>query len=567
MLTAVPDRELRLRILTTGGTLLQRAAALKPPPAPAPAPTRASAASAVDAGSAVAGGAVGAAPPRAVGPGEQVQTQRTDGTAIVAAAVRAAATVPAAAWRDYVTPLIRSADDPAAGGGGAAGAAGDGSASDAVATDAATTAAARASPRRPPPQQLPPRVEWSVQRVAGRSGAWLTLRALMALRDAAARAGDDGADGVVVITGTDALEEVATALDLLLPCEEGSVPVVVVGASRPQHIPGYDGVSNVATAIAVITAMWLHRRCADNRGAQVERRSYPGVCDVGRVLVAAADAVHAARYVTKRDSTLLAGMFSSAPAGVLADVRRGVPHWYCTRLPALRRYPALTLADVDDVRVGVWAMGVAAPPPSAAALEQLDGTSAAARRRPLCARVLTLHGALQASCCWEWARVACPMPPRTSLRVGSRRNLRNVPTRSRCGARPSWSRAAAWAAMRTTGTTAAALTNTSAAASACAAHSRTSRAARAAARASGCCCTLPTSGDGDAWKSSRARAPSRPPRPAAACECATMVACERRSPFSVATRACPPPASTTTLYLDRLDAYVSSTLPPTAKVM
>ena len=48
--------------------------------------------------------------------------------------------------------------------------------------------------------------------------------------------------GVVIITGTDALEEAAFALDLLL---DVSTPIVITGAMKPADVLGYDGISNI----------------------------------------------------------------------------------------------------------------------------------------------------------------------------------------------------------------------------------------------------------------------------------------------------------------------------------
>jgi L-asparaginase len=64
------------------------------------------------------------------------------------------------------------------------------------------------------------------------------------IEGAAARA---DVDGVVVVQGTDVLEETAFAWDLL---HAGDAPVVVVGAMRDASTPDDDGPRNLATAIA-----------------------------------------------------------------------------------------------------------------------------------------------------------------------------------------------------------------------------------------------------------------------------------------------------------------------------
>jgi len=71
----------------------------------------------------------------------------------------------------------------------------------------------------------------------------LELSALM--RGAAER---EDTDGVVVVQGTDVLEETAFAWDLLYASEE---PIVVVGAMRNAGDPDYDGPANLTAAVRV----------------------------------------------------------------------------------------------------------------------------------------------------------------------------------------------------------------------------------------------------------------------------------------------------------------------------
>ncbi len=62
---------------------------------------------------------------------------------------------------------------------------------------------------------------------------------------------DRAIDGVVVVQGTDTLEETSFFLDLVL---DAAVPVVVTGAMRAQSDAGWDGPANLADAVAAAAA-------------------------------------------------------------------------------------------------------------------------------------------------------------------------------------------------------------------------------------------------------------------------------------------------------------------------
>jgi L-asparaginase len=127
-------------------------------------------------------------------------------------------------------------------------------------------------------------------------GAWLTPVDVLAVGEwARSQAADGGVDGVVVVQGTDTIEETAYLLGLHWDRPE---PLVVTGAMRAPSAAGADGPANLLAAAVVAGS-------ADSR-------------DRG-ALVVLNDDVHAAVRVRKTDAIAMHA-FSSAPFGPVGRV-------------------------------------------------------------------------------------------------------------------------------------------------------------------------------------------------------------------------------------------------------
>jgi L-asparaginase len=130
--------------------------------------------------------------------------------------------------------------------------------------------------------------------------ACLSFDDILELAGRAEKAVADGATGVVVVQGTDTIEETAFLVDLVWPHD---APVVVTGAMRNPTLAGADGPANLLAALRV---------------ASSERFAGLGC------LVALNDEVHAARYVRKTHSSNPAS-FASPDAGPLGHLVEGAP--------------------------------------------------------------------------------------------------------------------------------------------------------------------------------------------------------------------------------------------------
>jgi L-asparaginase len=156
-------------------------------------------------------------------------------------------------------------------------------------------------------------------------GASVSFPDLFELAGAVSDGLRDGCTGVVITQGTDTIEEVAYALDLML---SGDAPVVVTGAMRNPTMAGADGPANILAAARVAAS----------------RRARGLGC-----LVVFNDQIHAARWVQKTHTASTAA-FASPGHGPLGEVFEGrvrVPVSIRHRSPVIRPDPA------KDVRTGV----------------------------------------------------------------------------------------------------------------------------------------------------------------------------------------------------------------------
>lgn len=126
----------------------------------------------------------------------------------------------------------------------------------------------------------------------------LTFDHLLDLARAAEAAAADGVAGVVVVQGTDSMEESSWFLDLVWGHD---IPVLLTGAMRNPSLPSADGDANLLAALAVAAdPAWR------GQGA----------------LVLLNDEIHAARHVAKRHTSSPAA-FESPGSGPLGRMLEG----------------------------------------------------------------------------------------------------------------------------------------------------------------------------------------------------------------------------------------------------
>lgn len=141
----------------------------------------------------------------------------------------------------------------------------------------------------------------------------------------------EGAEGVVVLQGTDTLEEVAFIFDLLFDVPQ---PIVVSGAMRATHTPGYDGPANLLAAVSLA--------------------AHPAASGLG-VLVVMNDVIHAARFVVKAH-TAFTNAFVSRLTGPIGMIHEGTP---CLLYKPIAKLPTFSLPDTPPPDVGLFSFAFA----------------------------------------------------------------------------------------------------------------------------------------------------------------------------------------------------------------
>lgn len=162
--------------------------------------------------------------------------------------------------------------------------------------------------------------------------ASLDFEAVQDLCAAIEKAEAEGADGVIITQGSDTMEEVAFAVELICAA---LIPVIFTGAMRAPSQPGYDGLRNLSDA--VIAARHLRGRCG--------------------VFIVMNGQVHSARRVSKGHTACLEA-FSSPAGGPLMSVHEGriIEHAHESIVRAGLR-PAVAAADWPAVGLLMCGVG------------------------------------------------------------------------------------------------------------------------------------------------------------------------------------------------------------------
>jgi len=160
---------------------------------------------------------------------------------------------------------------------------------------------------------------------------WTFERLLGLAADLRELAADPAIDGIVVVQGTDTIEETSFAFDLLVGTDK---PIVVTGAMRNATDPGYDGPANLRDAV----------RCAAD----------PRLAGAG-VTVVLAGTIEPAADVTKTHASALT-TFRSLNQGSLGRIADGAV--VLDRRPGRRRPVLAPRAAAQPVPLVVATVGL-----------------------------------------------------------------------------------------------------------------------------------------------------------------------------------------------------------------
>lgn len=194
----------------------------------------------------------------------------------------------------------------------------------------------------------------SVRNIGRLPSCDLTLNHALLVADEIRTAVDEGAEGIVVTQGTDTIEEMSFALDLLLA---GDVPVVMTGAMRHAGLTGADGPANLLDAVRTAIS-------AEAGGLGC--------------LVVLNEEVHAAAVVRKTHTSSPAA-FRSPTVGPVGWLAEGTAHLASRPVPLVRVYPQTTdLPRVPLVKItigddGWWVDAVRSAAASGLVLEAMGG--------------------------------------------------------------------------------------------------------------------------------------------------------------------------------------------------
>ncbi|OZJ06896.1 hypothetical protein BZG36_00255 [Bifiguratus adelaidae] len=193
----------------------------------------------------------------------------------------------------------------------------------------------------------------TVHALNARSGAELAWDTLFAIHDIVQQYHTPHPyTGLVLVSGTDVMDEMAFLLGLLLNATlaASQQSLVLTAAMKPADIPGADGPSNLCQAIH--TAL-------DPRAKQ---------CGV---VVCMNDEIHLAEYVTKFDSQLI-GSFCSRETGPIATFRNGSLRWYYQPMVMMVSYTP-DRERIASLVVPIWTVGLGCHAIPTPLLDSIDG--------------------------------------------------------------------------------------------------------------------------------------------------------------------------------------------------